>query len=191
MYYLQSRYYNPEWGRFINIDAMFGEVGDILSHNLYTYCLNNPINMDDSNGFRPIYSTDLDNETDAMRQYSFSTMKELGYQKWKYRWEPGSTSSGEREHVHLEGGGKIYQQDIEGKRRTKQNSPGDPPKKAKEALKEKEGWDWDANAAKAKKIVGSGSLIAGGGYVTYRAIRMLPSLLPPLWPTIPGNLAIP
>ena len=30
-----------------------------------------------------------------------------------------------------------------------------------------------------------------GGYVLYRAIRFLPSLLPPLWPTIPANLAVP
>ncbi|WP_345788534.1 hypothetical protein [Desulfosporosinus hippei] len=26
MYYLQSRYYSPEWGRFINADALGGKV---------------------------------------------------------------------------------------------------------------------------------------------------------------------
>jgi RHS repeat-associated protein len=31
----------------------------------------------------------------------------------------------------------------------------------------------------------------GLGYLTYRVIRMTPSLFPPLWPTIPANLAIP
>ena len=31
----------------------------------------------------------------------------------------------------------------------------------------------------------------GAGYLIYRAVRMLPSLLPPLWWTIPENLAIP
>ena|SRR5579872_6942752 len=31
----------------------------------------------------------------------------------------------------------------------------------------------------------------GAGYIAYRIIRMLPSLLPPLWETIPANLAIP
>lgn len=44
-------------------------------------------------------------------------------------------------------------------RRTKENSPGDPPRKAKDALKEKEGWDWDANAARQEMStsnVGSG-----------------------------------
>ena len=30
-----------------------------------------------------------------------------------------------------------------------------------------------------------------GAYITYRVIRMIPSLFPPLWETIPANLAIP
>ena len=41
MYYLQSRYYNPEWGRFINADAIL--INDLLGLNLYGYCYNNPI----------------------------------------------------------------------------------------------------------------------------------------------------
>jgi RHS repeat-associated protein len=31
----------------------------------------------------------------------------------------------------------------------------------------------------------------GGGYLFYRGIRMLPSLIPPLWPTIPANAICP
>jgi uncharacterized protein RhaS with RHS repeats len=31
----------------------------------------------------------------------------------------------------------------------------------------------------------------GAGYLIYRGIRLLPSLLPPLWPTLPVNLAVP
>lgn len=50
LYYLQSRYYNPEWGRFINFDNYGGTIGEILSHNGYAYCKNNPINMIDENG---------------------------------------------------------------------------------------------------------------------------------------------
>lgn len=36
-------------------------------------------------------------------------------------------------------------------------------------------------------------VVVGGGiaYVAYRCLRMLPSLVPPLWPTIPANVAIP
>jgi len=36
LYYLRSRYYNPEWGRFINADAL-------IKGNLYSYCKNEPI----------------------------------------------------------------------------------------------------------------------------------------------------
>jgi RHS repeat-associated protein len=32
---------------------------------------------------------------------------------------------------------------------------------------------------------------AGGAYIVYRCARMIPSLFPPLWPTIPANAAIP
>ena len=50
-YYLQSRYYSPEWGRFINADALGGSVGDLLSHNVFVYCQNDPINHAGPNGF--------------------------------------------------------------------------------------------------------------------------------------------
>lgn len=49
-YYLQTRYYNPEWGRFLNFDNYMGEIGKTYSHNGYAYCKNNPINMIDSDG---------------------------------------------------------------------------------------------------------------------------------------------
>ncbi|KXF83023.1 eCIS core domain-containing protein [Enterovibrio coralii] len=39
-------------------------------------------------------------------------------------------------------------------------------------------------------VVGAAATV-GIGYLIYRGVRMLPSLAPPLWPTIPANLAIP
>ena len=53
LYYLNSRYYDPEVGRFINADAteILEENQDhVLQHNLFAYCLNNPVNMSDQNG---------------------------------------------------------------------------------------------------------------------------------------------
>jgi RHS repeat-associated protein len=49
-YYLNSRYYNPEIGRFINADGMLGEMGDIPSTNMYAYCANNPVMYIDPSG---------------------------------------------------------------------------------------------------------------------------------------------
>ena len=52
LYYLQSRYYNPEWGRFLNAD--FAEVisneNTLTDKNLYAYCDNNPIMRVDEDG---------------------------------------------------------------------------------------------------------------------------------------------
>ncbi len=48
LYYLQSRYYNPEWGRFLNADNMMNDT--LLGKNLYAYCENNPINNIDPDG---------------------------------------------------------------------------------------------------------------------------------------------
>ena len=50
LYYLNSRYYNPAWGRFINGDGIIGANKDINSYNLYAYCSDNPINNLDYSG---------------------------------------------------------------------------------------------------------------------------------------------
>ncbi|MBU1020063.1 MAG: DNRLRE domain-containing protein [Firmicutes bacterium] len=51
LYYLNSRYYNPVVGRFINADGMLGQLGDILSTNMYAYCANNPVMYNDFSGY--------------------------------------------------------------------------------------------------------------------------------------------
>lgn len=54
-YYLQSRYYDPETCRFLNADTgLLPEYGN-LGMNLYLYCLNNAVNMFDSNGMYPVF----------------------------------------------------------------------------------------------------------------------------------------
>ena len=50
LYYLRSRYYDPSWGRFVNADTLVGKVGAILSHNMFAYCNNNPIDNVDHDG---------------------------------------------------------------------------------------------------------------------------------------------
>ena len=60
LYYLQSRYYNPSWGRFINMDAAIADVGEHpLGYNLFAYCANNPVNMSDDSGYWPSWATKL------------------------------------------------------------------------------------------------------------------------------------
>ena len=50
LYYLQSRYYDPATGRFLNADGVLGANADMATHNLYVYCGNNPIAKVDYNG---------------------------------------------------------------------------------------------------------------------------------------------
>ena len=49
-YYLQSRYYNPQWGRFLNADGYVNANGDMIGFNMYAYCSNNPVMGYDSTG---------------------------------------------------------------------------------------------------------------------------------------------
>ena len=54
LYYLNSRYYDPEIGRFINADDISTlDATQIALNglNLYAYCLNNPVNETDENGY--------------------------------------------------------------------------------------------------------------------------------------------
>ena len=50
LYYLNSRYYSPKMGRFINCDSILITTGSIISLNTYCYCVNNPANRIDSEG---------------------------------------------------------------------------------------------------------------------------------------------
>jgi len=46
-YYLQSRYYNPSWGRFINADV----IEQINGLSLFAYCDNSPVYRTDPSGY--------------------------------------------------------------------------------------------------------------------------------------------
>ena len=48
LYYLRSRYYNPQWGRFVNADMLIQ--CKKIGCNLFAYCSNRPILFSDANG---------------------------------------------------------------------------------------------------------------------------------------------
>ncbi|QKI81227.1 RHS repeat-associated core domain-containing protein [Kroppenstedtia eburnea] len=50
LYYLQSRYYNPETGRFLTRDSFEGFENEPLSLNKYIYTKNDPVSNVDPNG---------------------------------------------------------------------------------------------------------------------------------------------
>lgn len=57
LYYLKSRYYDPEICRFINADAALYQVGSVLGCNMFAYAFNNPVMLSDSSGNWPKLST--------------------------------------------------------------------------------------------------------------------------------------
>ena len=52
LYYLNSRFYDPNVGRFLNADGIdfLGTDEGLLSYNLFAYCLNEPVNRTDDSG---------------------------------------------------------------------------------------------------------------------------------------------
>ena len=62
LYYLKSRYYDPNTGRFINADVYVSTGIGLLNCNMYAYCHNNPIVGIDPNGMRTYVLNGINNE---------------------------------------------------------------------------------------------------------------------------------
>ena len=119
-YYLQSRYYNPEWGRFISADDFNYIDNDKLSKNAYIYCENDVINCEDPSGNSKVVN--LKNG-------------------WKYRIDPENTNTKTKRHIHIYNGKDSYSQNDDGS--PHDGSSGSPPKSVRKEVKEKSGWNWD------------------------------------------------
>ena len=81
LYYLQSRYYDPKTGRFINADSPEYTDTDSdspLSTNMFAYCENNAVNKIDKNGNRTI------NVAGQSYTYKYNRDKAIEYAKKYY-----------------------------------------------------------------------------------------------------------
>lgn len=76
-YYLHSRYYDPEIGRFINADGYASTGQGIIGCNMFAYCSNNPVRYCDSEGSRPMDAMNPSEETAEQRKRSFDHMNQL------------------------------------------------------------------------------------------------------------------
>ena len=90
-YYLKSRYYNPEFHRFINADAYMQTGQGMLDKNMFAYCGNNPVNIVDPAGqsWKDIKNwvskkwnsakKSLENTWDSLKKKVTNTFKKLPY----------------------------------------------------------------------------------------------------------------
>jgi len=60
LYYLNSRFYDPQVGRFINADGIVGANGGLQGYNMFAYCNNNPVAFADPTGYFLMYSSGFD-----------------------------------------------------------------------------------------------------------------------------------
>lgn len=202
MYY-RARFYDGGTGRFVSEDpARIGE-GAV---SLFGYVQNQPALNTDSYGLAPSAPPTNADGSDA----SPPVPLEPGKNGQPNRWVPANPSQGgsrgakwKPEHpVNSPGGGQPGASwdpdghwDVDdgkgGRRRyapdgtevDHDNNPVSNPRNQSCQLSD------DPNSYGRSFLVGAG--LAGTGYLIYRGIRFLPSLFPPLWPTIPFNAVAP
>ena len=66
LYYLNSRYYDPNVGRFLNADGSVNANGDLIGFNMFAYCSNNPVMLTDYYGYSA-YKCGHNNNPDKCR----------------------------------------------------------------------------------------------------------------------------
>ena len=85
LYYLKSRFYNPNWSRFISKDSFVSNSRLICKNNLFAYCSNVPVISCDQNGKDAYWITDSSNVA-GMGHTSLLIQEE---DKWFYfYWGP-------------------------------------------------------------------------------------------------------
>ena len=208
LYYLQSRYYNPEMGRFINADGTLHSGDELLGHNLYTYCNNNPINLRDINGNFPILAIiniignivksiitsvakNTSVSTNTLRKPS--TGKNIllssnnGHGNVPRKGKPNSTLKKPNGDIRIYGPDGKALKDIDYSHPHRHPNLKNP---------HEHDWTWDekgnskrGDAHNFSNTIITTATIAGIGYVTYRVVRLIPSIICP--PTIIPNVIIP
>ena len=80
LYYLQSRYYDPQVGRFINSDTLVATGQGLIGNNMFAYCLNNPTNYFDDDGKDAIWLQEVEGSKNITITVIDSTQKETVYE---------------------------------------------------------------------------------------------------------------
>ncbi|WP_019909770.1 RHS repeat-associated core domain-containing protein [Paenibacillus sp. HW567] len=118
---------------------------------------------------------------------------------YKGRVDAQNDGSGTQRHGHIFGPkGEEWSRNLDGTiHDANRNSPGSPPKWVQKEMEKKTRFKWnEVNSTLPTNSMNYDNIetslyVVGGGYLAYRGIRLLPSLIPILWPTLPANLLAP
>lgn len=91
LYYLQSRYYDPAIGRFINADGYASTGQGILGCNMFAYCNNEPVGYSDPSGNWPQW---LDDFWDKAKELISDVRDDLVEEKERAKNNTGTYSAG-------------------------------------------------------------------------------------------------
>ena len=164
LYYYGYRFYSPELQRWLNRDPI-AENGGI---NLYGFVGNNGVNKWDVLGLAGF----------GNRFGIPESFWNWYHRQYKCKGDPD---------IGREEAEDLYKEWV---KEGKPNPEGSKTVPGEEENEEEETYpSEDGLTIQQKVAVGAGA--AGVGYLIYRGIRMIPSLFPPLWPTLPANAAIP
>ncbi len=192
LYYLNSRYYNPVWGSFINVDGIIGANQDMLGYNLYAYTSNNPITLVDSDGnFAAAAGAFIGANLQMTNKKTATVKKSENKNKLPTISEPNSRLK------KPNGDLRDYGSDGRATKDTDYSHPNHHPELSNPHFHD---WNWDEDGiphrgepynSSADKIIVDTTITIGTGYLIYRGIRLIPSLIPSFWWTIPLNVSMP
>lgn len=109
MYYLNSRYYVPEWGRFLNADTYIDTGTGLIGTNMFAYCDNDPVNKIDPMGnwsqevhqeLTKLLSADFKNYNINNIAY-WNADTDDTYSAWKFSYFPSYQGKHFDRHIRL------------------------------------------------------------------------------------------
>lgn len=170
---------------------------------MYVYCENNYINLCDSTGKFSI-SAIIKNIVKDTKTVAISVVKAIKSTAKKLtnaivKASKNLPTTGKPNSTARKPNGDLREYGSDG-RATKDTDYSHPNHHPELPNPHAHDWDWSTGVPKRGSaydpnkiilgIAGTGAAVSAG-YLIYRGVRMLPSLLPPLWWTIPANAMVP